>query len=178
MTTSIENLYNQFAVELHEYIRRKVRDDETAKDILQDIFLKLFSNSSRIPEPQKLRNWVFAISRNAVIDHFRKNRKMTNLTHQIPEMDTSDIEPDGDEFSQCFLPFIQELPPLERDLLTKVDIQGKKQKILAEEMNISYSGLKSKVQRSREKVKKMFEECCQIEYDSAGFPVDCFSKRC
>ena len=178
MTTSIENLYSQFAVELHEYIRGKVKDDDTAKDILQDIFLKLFTNSARIPEPKKLRNWVFTISKNAVIDHFRKSKNTTTFPWQIYEADTTDKEADGNEFSKCFLPFIQELSPIERDLLTRVDIQGHKQKALAEEMNISYSGLKSRVQRSREKVKKLFEECCRIEYDSAGLPVDCYSNRC
>jgi len=175
MTTSIENLYNQFAVELHNYIRLKVKDDETAKDILQDIFLKLFANSARIPEPKKLRNWVFTISKNAVIDHFRKNKIRMAFPVQIAEVDTASVET---EFSRCFLPFIQDLPPMERDLLTKVDIQGQRQKVLADEMNISYSGLKSRVQRARERVKKLFEECCQIEYDSAGFPVDCYSKNC
>ncbi len=178
MTTSIENLYNQFAVELHDYIQLKVRDEDTAKDILQDIFLKLFANSARIPEPKKLRNWVFTISRNAVIDHFRKTNKITARTEQLADAGASPDESDESEFSQCFLPFIEELPALERDLLTKVDLQGLKQKALADQMNMSYSGLKSKVQRAREKVKKLFEECCRIEYDSAGLPVDCFPKSC
>jgi len=178
MTTSIENLYNQFGIELHQFIRRKVKDDETAKDILQDIFMKLFDNSTKIPEPKKLRNWVFTISRNAVIDYFRKNKRSIAFPGDWHEINVQSVEHEESEFSKCFMPFIQELPAEERDLLTRVDIQGEKQKALADQMNISYSGLKSRVQRSREKVKRLFEECCQIEYDSAGLPVDCYSRNC
>ena len=54
-----------------------------------------------------------------------------------------------------------------------VELEGMSQKKLAEEQGISYSTLKSRVQRGRVELKKLFEECCSFSFDKQGRMTDC-----
>ncbi|HCH25404.1 MAG TPA: RNA polymerase sigma factor SigZ, partial [Oceanospirillaceae bacterium] len=46
------------------------------------------------------------------------------------------------------------------------------QKQLAQELGISYSGLKSRVQRARVDLRQLFESCCSLELDAQGQIMD------
>jgi len=59
---------------LFDFIRRRVRTNEDAEDILQDVLLQLASSYS-IAEPiERLTSWLFTVARNKVIDWYRKRR--------------------------------------------------------------------------------------------------------
>jgi RNA polymerase sigma-70 factor (ECF subfamily) len=47
------------------------------------------------------------------------------------------------------------------------------QKEAAEILGISLSGMKSRVQRGRERIRHMFEECCELSVDARGKVLDC-----
>ena len=60
--------------QLLEFIRRRVRTEEDAEDILQDVFYQFVSSYS-ITEPiEKLSSWLFAVARNRIIDWYRKRK--------------------------------------------------------------------------------------------------------
>jgi RNA polymerase sigma-70 factor (ECF subfamily) len=61
--------------------------------------------------------------------------------------------------------------------LELTDVQGLTQKELAERLNLSLSGAKSRVQRAREKLKGVLTECCHIEVDRRGRVVDWESRQ-
>jgi len=56
--------------------------------------------------------------------------------------------------------------------MNAVDLDGKKQKDIANEMGLPYSTLKTHVQNAREKLKQMFLECCDLELDRRGNVID------
>jgi RNA polymerase sigma factor (sigma-70 family) len=59
---------------LFEFIRRRVRTEEDAEDILQDVFYQ-FVQSYNVAEPiEKLTSWLFTVARNKIIDWYRKRR--------------------------------------------------------------------------------------------------------
>ena len=68
---------------------------------------------------------------------------------------------------------IEGLPPKYREALTLVDLGGKSQKEVAEALGVSYSGMKSRVQRAREMLKRAILDCCAYEFDKYGNVVGC-----
>ncbi len=59
---------------LFDFIRRRVRSEADAEDILQDVFYQLASNDS-ITEPiEQLTSWLFTVARNKIIDWYRKKK--------------------------------------------------------------------------------------------------------
>jgi len=56
---------------LYYYIRRLVNSDDEAKDIAQDVWLKVFRKLRRLRDPASFPAWLYRIARNDVVSHFR-----------------------------------------------------------------------------------------------------------
>jgi len=59
---------------LGDFIRRRVRSDQDAEDILQDVFAQLVSSYSVTEPIEQLTAWLFKVARNRIIDWYRKKR--------------------------------------------------------------------------------------------------------
>ena len=167
----VTKIYKQFHAELLNYVKSKVRSKEDAEDILQNVFIKISSNVDKLNEEDKLKNWLFTITRNSIIDYYRTNankRKVAivgEIDEDIPEADDDDPTKGLD---QCMNTMISLLPEEYRDIIIDSEIKGMKQKDLAEIYGIAYPSMRSRVQRGRERLKQLFYNCCHIKTDHHG----------
>ncbi len=75
---------------LFRFVFFRVNDDELAKDIIQETFLKMWKTLSSSREIENERAFLFRIARNLVIDHYRKTKEYS-LDNLIEEgFDVSD----------------------------------------------------------------------------------------
>ncbi|WP_201778206.1 sigma factor-like helix-turn-helix DNA-binding protein [Thalassomonas viridans] len=72
------------------------------------------------------------------------------------------------QLGKCLAPFIQSLPAAEAELLMQIEINGLSQKHYAEQHQLKYSTLKSRVKRARELLHKSFTDCCELSIDVQG----------
>jgi RNA polymerase sigma-70 factor (ECF subfamily) len=77
------------------------------------------------------------------------------------------------ELGECVALFVARLPSPYREEITLTELQGLAHKDAAEMLGVSHSAMKSRVQRGREKIRQMFEECCEISVDCRGRIVEC-----
>lgn len=77
------------------------------------------------------------------------------------------------ELAECVALFAARLRSPYREAITLTELEGMTQKDAAEMLGLSISGMKSRVQRGREQIRRMFEECCEISVDARGHVVDC-----
>lgn len=71
---TIERAAGEQRKRLLEFIRRRVRTEEDAEDILQDVFYQLASSYSVTEPIEKITAWLFTVARNRIIDWYRKKR--------------------------------------------------------------------------------------------------------
>src|SRR5690606_23077295 len=120
-----------------------VKNADTTSDILQDIFIKIQNNIDTLKDESKLSSWIYQITRNAINDYFRK------LKHQIELKDYDTVEEnqiiDNMELEKCIKPFVNQLDDKYKEALILTEFEGLSQKQLAQKLNISYSGAKSRV---------------------------------
>ena len=65
-------LYQQYAPVLYGVINKVVYDEQTAQDVLQDVFVKIWNNIEQYdPKKGRLYTWMINIARNASIDKLR-----------------------------------------------------------------------------------------------------------
>jgi RNA polymerase sigma factor (sigma-70 family) len=69
--TSITNTIQQFGKKLFGFVRGKVKSNEDAEDILQDVWYQL-SNIGNLAELENIGAWLYQVARNKVTDRFRK----------------------------------------------------------------------------------------------------------
>ncbi len=184
MTTSDSNaatpvtdqVWRDYNEALYGFIQRRVSDSSRAEDILQDVFVKIHERIGTLQDSGRVQSWVYQITRNAVIDHYRSHRATEELPDDLtaPEIDASDEV--HRELSGCMLPFIEALPDQYREALTLSEIEGLPQKEVARRQGLSLSGAKSRIQRGRQLMKRQLTDCCNIAFDRDGSIVDVAAK--
>ncbi len=175
MNIEIIHVWNDMNDRLTNFVNGKVNDSELTKDIVQDVFLKVFSKSDTLKHKDKLVSWIYQITRNEIINHFR-NVNFYNPSIEIEEEEINKIKLTS-ELAECVRPVIDSLPQKYKEALILSDIENIPQKEIAERLNISYSGLKSRVQRAREMLKSTCEQRCDISTDVYGDILDYKPKK-
>jgi RNA polymerase sigma-70 factor (ECF subfamily) len=74
---------------LYRFALQRVRDVHTAKDLVQETFLAAWRNINNYNGEASVKNWLFAILKNKIIDHYRKasNRLTDSLVGHTQEDD-------------------------------------------------------------------------------------------
>lgn len=168
-------IYKQFHQELLGYLKSKIRSTEDAEDILQNVFIKISSSLHNLTEEIKLKNWIFTITKNAVIDYYRvnANKRKVAVTEEIDENIFEADDPDPTKgLDQCVGTMINLLPEEYRNIVMDSEIRGIKQKDLADKYGMAYPSMRSRVQRGRERLKQLLYNCCHIETDKHGNVLD------
>jgi RNA polymerase sigma-70 factor (ECF subfamily) len=157
--------------ELHTFVRRRVRDDTDADDVTQGIFLKLYEALPNVREPQHVRAWAYRAARNAVIDYYRSRSRACREIFDEQLLETPAPDPDvaaAARLASCIPPAMQRLSPDDRDALERIDVDGQSQVAAARQLDLSVSGMKSRVQRARHRLKASLEQCCDVVLDRRG----------
>jgi RNA polymerase sigma-70 factor, ECF subfamily len=179
MSMTTELVWEAFHTPLQQFIRRRVSDEATAEDVLQDVFLKIHQHMETLRDVKKLESWIYQITRNAIIDSYRSTRPTIPLEAE-GVLDLPEELPSDDVVSEL-LPsvraMVKSLPEVDRQALVLTEYQGLTQKELSERLGLSFSGAKSRVQRAREKLKQQLLECCHFELDRRGHIID-YQPRC
>lgn len=163
---STEDIWQEFSEQLLGFIAKRVANRDDARDILQDVFYKIHLKRETIRDTSRLTGWIYQITRNAITDYYRSSGRDIEL----PELPDGQEPDSSNGLLSCLIPFINELSNSEKNLLLQVDV--KSQKKIAEEFGIPYSTLKTQVQKTREKLRNKFLECCMIEFDKRGQILD------
>jgi RNA polymerase sigma-70 factor, ECF subfamily len=175
----VAGIYNEFHQSLLSFIRSRIKSKEDAEDILQNVFIKISGNVDKLSEDEKLKSWIFAITRNAIIDYYRvsaKNQKV-NTNGEIVDDVIEPIDSDTTKgLDQCVNSMISLLPEEYRTIIIESELRGVKQKDLAEKYGVAYPSMRSKVQRGRERLKQLFYNCCHIETDTRGNVIEAKGK--
>jgi RNA polymerase sigma-70 factor (ECF subfamily) len=167
METSTEGLWAEFSDRLRAFVARRVESTADTEDILQEVFLRIHTRRDTLADERKLTSWVYQITRNAIVDHYRGRRPQSLLSDTVPVP-----EAPPDDIVQELLPglgsMLERLTAEDRQALLLTNVAGLTQQELADRLDLSLSGAKSRVQRARKKLKLAFVDCCQVELDRRG----------
>ncbi|MFZ3406027.1 RNA polymerase sigma factor SigZ [Vibrio chagasii] len=173
----LEQVWAEYQQTLKAFLHSKISNSADVDDLLQEILIKTFQNLHKVQDASSVKSWLFQLANNTIIDFYRKHaRQQRDSKIDADDLWFADLD-HNEEFKQklslCIEPFIQALPEQSASLLLAVDIKGQSQKALAEEQNVSYSTIKSRVQKSRGDLKNLFEQCCNLSLDKQGNVIDC-----
>ncbi len=179
MEHQITKIWDEFSGQLRQFILSRVSNESLADDILQDVFVKIYSRIDTLKDTTKIKSWLYQITRNTIIDHYRGQKEMMELPETLAEIgeyeDMTDDSPHR-RLVSGIKGLVQELPEKYRQAIVLTEFQGMSQKELAEHLGISVSGAKSRVQRGRQKLKQMLLDCCHFECDRYGTILACHQR--
>ena len=167
----LKSLWEEMHERLLRFIVSRVNNSDDAQDILQIVFLKIHSGLESIRDTEKMESWVFQITRNCITDYFRQPGKVP-LDEALPAYDTYKSDDLSSEIALYVHDIVSSLPEIYRRALELVDLQGMSQQDAANELGITLSGMKSRVQRGRTMVREIMLACCHFEFDSQGIVME------
>ncbi len=163
-----DHIWEEFSGRVRAHLLKKLRRKDDVDDLMQEIFIKIHTHLGCLKDRKKLASWIYTIVENTLNDHYRKSRIDTEFDEGKDYTADSNEENPLAGITGCLSVFIDRLPPKYKEPFVLSDVEGMKQKDIAKRMNLSYSGLKSRVQRGREMIKDMFLECCKLSIDNKG----------
>jgi RNA polymerase sigma-70 factor, ECF subfamily len=86
-----EELVKRYQRPISAYVYRMVGDYESALDLTQEIFIKIYGSLSRYRPEYKFSTWIYKIAHNAAIDHLRRNSGRERSLHNGTESDSYDL---------------------------------------------------------------------------------------
>jgi RNA polymerase sigma-70 factor (ECF subfamily) len=150
-----DDLFRQYSKPLFYYAAKFV-EDEVAKDIVQDVFVKLWSDSSIIVN-QSLNALLFTMVRNSCLQHLEKQKVRNKYAESAKlmlreeelryfmEEKTSLIE---QELEDKLNEVINTLPDRCRQVFLLSRFENKKNKEIAEELDISVKAVEKQITRA------------------------------
>ncbi|QIA66184.1 RNA polymerase sigma factor SigZ [Vibrio astriarenae] len=172
---NVETIWKEYQQSLKAFLHKKIANPDDVEDLLQEVLIKTYHNLATVHDTKKIKSWLFQIANHTIIDFYRKRGRNLELHSEDLWFEEQEISLTS-ELAQCVTPFIEGLPEQDARLLKAIEIEGLSQKEFAEREGIKYSTLKSRVQKSRQKLYGVFNKCCEFSIDSQGNVMD-YQKR-
>ncbi len=166
--------WQKYSKPLKSYVRKYISDTDAAQDVMQEIFYNIYTYCQRFDfscEKAGIRNlqaWVFQTAHNTIMTHYRKEKKQVDLDVVSDSLSTD--AQNGDvykDISTYIEPLLTCMPEMYAAPL-RLDLQGVRQQDIATQLNMGLSAVKSRIQRSRFKLKELMHECFHLTLNPEG----------
>jgi RNA polymerase sigma-70 factor (ECF subfamily) len=152
-------LYRKYADKMYNVCLMYANDVDTASDILQESFIKVFRNLKKYKFEGSFEGWIRRIVINTALEHFRKKKRENEVVEQFdnhPQTAFDDIldRINADEIIRL----VNSLPDKAAMVLKLYTIEGYKHKEIADLMDITEGTSKSQLNRARSMFKAMIDQ--------------------
>ncbi len=171
--TSVASVIKTYSSRLFGFIRRRVRSEADAEDILQDVWVSL-NNVIDLEAIENIGAWLFRSARNRIVDDYRKNKETTledNLDKGLDELTIMPEELPNDEFFteafwQELMAALAALPEKQRNVFVQNELDGLTLQEIADEEGENLKTIISRkryaVQHLRKRLQDLYEELNEL----------------
>ena len=159
-TNAMETLYRRYAGYATAVARRYVPDTDDMRDVLQDSFVKVFTNIDKFAYRGEgsLKAWILRIVANEAISLLRKTSKLS-FTDEIPENVIGYEEPDVEYMpTEILYDMIGKLPIGYRTVLNLFVFENKSHKEIANILGIKEDTSASQFHRAKKMLAHMIND--------------------
>jgi RNA polymerase sigma-70 factor (ECF subfamily) len=165
---AFESVVKQHGDNVYNLCNKILQNNEDAKDVTQETFIKVFQNLKKFKGDSSFTTWIHKIAYNNTISFIRKNKNYHNTDiESITDDDAIEDEHDTDIYNDATVDSLQKalqlISPDERAIVTLFYSQNYTLNDIANVMNISVTNAKTKLHRIRKKLQQLINK---IEQES------------
>ena len=160
---AFEQIVKEYSEQLYWQIRRMVLSHDDANDILQNTFIKAWTNIDYFRGDAKMSTWLYRIALNECLTFLNKQRANSQLS--IDETDAemlnqleSDTYFDGDHTQKIFLKAIHSLPEKQQMVFNLKYFKEMKYEDISEILGTSIGALKASYHHAVKKIETFLEK--------------------
>lgn len=157
---SAEQLYIDYKDKVFGYIFNRIHNRTDAEDLTSDVFMKIVEHIDDYnPEKASPSTWIFVITRNTLIEYFRKHKLVEDIEEQqIPVNDEPVDKLLMEEQQELVAKALKELPEKMRDVIVARYYYGFRFSKIGEMMDMSEANARVTHARALAKLKEIIEK--------------------
>lgn len=178
-----DDIFSEYEKPIRDYVLRMVREKSAADDLAQEVFLKVHNNLESFQDKSKLSTWIYKIATNVCLDYFRSSSYKKGERTQTLESEVSQGDSQANEYQRnlsleehvikeemgdCVREYVDGLPEDYRTVIILHDLQGLKNREIAEILSCSLDTVKIRLHRARKKLKAILESNCDFDRDDSN----------
>ena len=164
---SFEELVRRYQRPISAYVYRMVGNYESALDLTQEIFIKVYNSLKRYRAEFKFSTWIYKIAHNAAVDHLRRSATREQSLVAGPEGDSFDLpiesarpspeqESERRERTVEIESVVRALPANYRELIILRHSQDLSYEEIVEVTGLPLGTVKNRLFRAREMMRQQF----------------------
>lgn len=175
MATLDASAHTELEQKLRPFVARRVPAIEV-DDVLQNVFVRVQRGLPALRDEERLVPWLYQVARSAIQESARQRARHPLARDDQDEAAVAEAEvfvASETGLAEFAAAAITRLPSPYKEALTLTELQGVTQLAAAKLLGLSTSGMKSRVQRGREKLRELLESSCNIALDVRGGVIAC-----
>lgn len=149
-TTEYNKCVELFSDNIFRFAMKSVRDTNTANDLVQDTFLRLWQHVSDV-DFERVKSYLFRIAHNLMIDYFRKNKR--NADFELVNQNQYSYFHEYTDIKEQLDKAISTLPQIQKTVLMLRDYEGYSYDEIGEIAGLNNSQVKVYIYRGRKNLK-------------------------
>ena len=142
--------------------RRILQDADEAEDVVQEVFIRLYSQNVRFDGKAACSTWLHRILVNSSINCLRARKRRAKLQSQTQEEDGPEEHLLGDERHQMFMAALGQLSEQHQNVLTLRELRGFSYPEIAQLLRLPEGTVKSALNRGRARLVEAMEKDGQL----------------
>jgi len=177
-----DEIYVELQPKIHNYLTRLLGNQDV-EDSVQEVFTKVSNSLVNFKGQSKISTWVYRIATNTAIDKLRSTASKlksgqaplednsgmqataSTITQSAPPTDQKIIRK---EMSECVREYVAGLPPDYRTVLILKELEGFKNREIAEILQITLENVKVRLHRARARLKQELDNGCEFYQNDDG----------
>ncbi|MBL7865712.1 MAG: sigma-70 family RNA polymerase sigma factor [Cyclobacteriaceae bacterium] len=148
---------------LYRFAYRLLGNNEEAKDVVQEVFIKVWNGRDQLSEVENMEAWCMRITKNLSLDRLRQQqRRPTDSIDMGMHVSTNGLSPaETTELSESMkriAALMNQLPEKQRQVMHLRDIEGYSYHEICEIMEIDMSQVKVSLFRARNAVREKLQK--------------------
>ncbi|MEZ5072005.1 MAG: RNA polymerase sigma factor [Bacteroidales bacterium] len=161
-SSTFKLLVMPYSDRLYRMAYRLMENREEAEDVVQDVYMKLWTMRRELETYQSIEALAVRITRNQCLDHLRRRKVNQQALKTEPVTNEPDPNPhqelEGKEKKEFIQSLVDRLPEPQRSLVHLRHLEGKEYEEIAEMVNMNVNAIRVSLSRARKQMREMMEK--------------------
>ena len=156
-----ESVFHKYYASLCYFANKFVRDDEVARDIVQEVFLRFWESKKKFENQSALKSFLYSCVQNAALNYLEKLQVRAKANRRLglktpDEEDVFNFQVETDVFEEIFAA-IDELPAECQRIFKMSYIEMLDIKTICERLDVAESTVKTQRQRAKKYLRERLQ---------------------
>lgn len=152
-------IYNRHKTKVYNFTLQMLRDTDMTKDVVQNVFMKLFSNLNNIRNKSSVQSWIFKTTRNEIYAVYRRKQTRNEVDYDLTDEQFSVLaenqiaeDYEKKELKGLILKNLEQLPQEQKEVFLLKEYGQLSYREIAGLLEIDEGLVKSRLYKTRQKL--------------------------